>query len=461
MIESENERGVKLSMKKKILATLMLSTVVLSNVSYVAVISANDIDSQIEAKNQEISSLTVQQAAAQQQVDEIQGQVDEIVAEQAKLNEENTRLESESASLAAEIERLSADIVSRDGALKEQARSAQVDASASSYINTILDSKSIVDAVSRVNAMREIVAANNRMLEQQKTDKEVIVEKQKANQEAINTLAANRQKLEDDAQVLEVRQAELKAAQLNLAAEKATAEDEKSALLAEKAAAEEAARQAAARQAAYEAQQAALAQQQAAQQQAAVQQVVATQQQVASTQEQVASVSTPVAESTVTETASVSEQSQAEVAVQQPVATASSSSTTSTTSSSTTTSSGSSAASNNAKYDASSYPVGECTWGVKSQVSWVGPYWGNANQWVASARAEGFSVGTTPQVGAVAVWVGGTYGHVALVTAVESSTNIQVSESNYMGRRYIGNHRGWFNPTTTSEGTVYYIYPPY
>ena len=412
-------------MKKKILATLMLSTVVLSNVSYVAVISANDIDSQIEAKNQEISSLTEQQAAAQQQVDNIQGQVDEIVAEQAKLNEENARLESESASLAAEIERLSADIVSRDGALKEQARSAQVDASASSYINTILDSKSIVDAVSRVNAMREIVTANNRMLEQQKTDKEAIVEKQKANQEAIKTLAANRQKLEDDAQVLEVRQAELKAAQLNLAAEKATAEDEKSALLAEKSAAEEAARQAAARQAAYEAQQVALAQQQAA-----------------------SIVSTPVAQPS-TETIVTSSQSQV-VEQSTTVSTPSNSS-----------SSSSSAASNNARYDAKSYYVGECTWGVKSQVSWVGPYWGNANQWVASARAEGFSVGTTPQVGAVAVWVGGAYGHVALVTAVESSTNIQVSESNYMGRRYIGNHRGWFNPTTTSEGTVYYIYPSY
>lgn len=416
-------------MKKKILATLMLSTVVLSNVSYVAVISANDIDSQIEAKNQEISSLTEQQAAAQQQVDNIQGQVDEIVAEQAKLNEENARLESESASLAAEIERLSADIVSRDGALKEQARSAQVDASASSYINTILDSKSIVDAVSRVNAMREIVTANNRMLEQQKTDKEAIVEKQKANQEAIKTLAANRQKLEDDAQVLEVRQAELKAAQLNLAAEKATAEDEKSGLLAEKSAAEEAARQAAARQAAYEAQQVALAQQQAA-----------------------SIVSTPVAQSS-TETVVTSSQSQV-VEQSTTVSTPSNSSSSSSSSSS-------SAASNNARYNASSYPVGECTWGVKSQLSWVGPYWGNANQWVASARAEGFSVGTTPQVGAVAVWVGGVYGHVALVTAVESSTNIQVSESNYMGRRYIGNHRGWFNPTTTSEGTVYYIYPSY
>ncbi|MFM0818642.1 peptidoglycan hydrolase PcsB [Streptococcus suis] len=413
-------------MKKKILATIMLSTVVLSNANYVAVISANDVDSQIAAKNQQISELTAQQAEAQQQVDAIQGQVDAIVSEQAKLTEENTRLEAESQTLAADIERLSADIVSRDGALKEQARSAQVDGSASSYINTILDSKSIVDAVSRVNAMREIVSANNRMLEQQKADKEAIVEKQKANQEAITTLAANRQKLEDDAQVLQVRQAELEAAKLNLAVQKATAEDEKNSLLAQKAAAEEAARQAAARQAEYQAQQAALAQQQVASVSAPV-------------------VSTPV-ETTVTETVATVSQSTPTV---------------STPTTSTSSGSGSSAAANNARYDASSYPIGECTWGVKSQLSWVGPYWGDAKQWLASARAEGFSVGTTPQVGAVAVWVGGAYGHVALVTAVESSTNIQVSESNYMGRRYIGNHRGWFNPTTTSEGAVYYIYPPY
>ncbi|HFI0236873.1 TPA: peptidoglycan hydrolase PcsB [Streptococcus suis] len=408
-------------MKKKILATLLLSTVVLTSLNDVAVIVANDIDSQIAAKNQQISELTAQQAEAQQQVDVIQGQVDEIVAEQAKLTEENTRLEAESQTLAADIERLSADIVSRDSALKEQARSAQTDASASSYINTILDSKSIVDAVSRVNAMREIVAANNRMLEQQKTDKEVIVEKQKANQAAINTLAANRQKLEDDAQVLQVRQAELQVAQLNLAAQKATAEGEKNSLLEQKAVAEEAARQAAARQAEYEAQQRALAAQQVA---SVAAPIAAGSAEVASTPVVTQTVSTPVASSS--------------------------------------SGSGSSAAARNASFDASSYPVGECTWGVKSQLSWVGPYWGDAKHWLASAAAEGFRTGSTPQVGAIAVWTGGYYGHVAVVTAVESSTSIQVVESNYMGRRYIGNHRGgYFNPTTTSEGAVYYIYPPY
>lgn len=436
-------------MKKKILASLMLSTIVLSNVNYMSVINANDIDSQIAAKNQQINELTAQQAAAQQQVDSIQGQVNEIVAEQEKLTKENIRLEDESKVLSAEIDKLSADIVSRDGALKEQARSAQTDASASSYINTILDSKSIVDAVSRVNAMREIIAANNRMLDQQKLDKEAIVEKQKANQEAINVLAANRQKLEDDTQVLQVRQAELQVAQLNLAAEKATAEDEKNSLLEQKAAAEEAARQAAVRQAEYEAQQAALAQQQ-----------------VASAAAQAAAVAVPEVtaetQASVSEAPTTSTQAEEQVApaISIPVASTPVVSTPTSSSVSNTTSSGSStAAASNAKYDASSYPIGECTWGVKSQVSWVGPYWGNANQWVASARAEGFSVGTTPQVGAVAVWVGGAYGHVALVTAVESSTNIQVSESNYNGHRYIGNHRGWFNPTTTSEGAVYYIYP--
>lgn len=412
-------------MKKKILATLLLSTVVLTSLNDVAVIVANDIDSQIAAKNQQISELTAQQAEAQQQVDVIQGQVDEIIAEQAKLTEENARLEAESQALAADIERLSADIVSRDGALKEQARSAQTDASASSYINTILDSKSIVDAVSRVNAMREIVAANNRMLEQQKTDKEVIVEKQKANQEAINTLAANRQKLEDDAQILQVRQAELQVAQLNLAAQKATAEDEKNSLLEQKAAAEEAARQAAARQAEYEAQQRALAAQQAA------------------------SVAAPVVVASETAQAAVASEPVVTPTVSTPVVSSSSGS-------------GSSAAARNASFDSSSYPVGECTWGVKSQLSWVGPYWGDAKHWLASAAAEGFRTGSTPQVGAIAVWTGGYYGHVAVVTAVESSTSIQVVESNYMGRRYIGNHRGgYFNPTTTSEGAVYYIYPPY
>lgn len=107
---------------------------------------------------------------------------------------------------------------------------------------------------------------------------------------------------------------------------------------------------------------------------------------------------------------------------------------------------------------AGTYPVGECTWGVKVVAPWAGPYWGNGGDWAASAAAAGFRTGKTPQVGAIASWNNGGYGHVAYVIAVESENRIQVLESNYYHRN-IANQRGWFDPTTTSEGVVTYIYP--
>ena len=396
-------------MKKKIVATLLLSTIALTSFGSVVSVKANDTDSQIAAQDSLINEIAAKQAAAQAEVDAIQAQVDTIRAEQERLTAENERLEAESQKLIAEIEQLSADIISRDGALKEQARSAQTDASASSYINTILDSKSIVDAVSRVNAMREIVSANNRMLEQQKADKEALAKKQEENQEAINTVWNNQQKLAEDQKALEAQEAALQVAQLNLAAEKATAEDTKANLLAQKAAVEAEAKAAAERQAAYEAEQKRI--------QEAQQQPVTPVTPAASTP---ATPSTPAASTPSTPSTPVTTT---------PITYSSSGNT---------------------------YPVGQCTWGAKQAAPWVGNYWGNAGQWLSSARAAGFRTGSTPQVGAVAVWTNTYYGHVAVVTAVNGS-QIQVVESNYAGNMSVGNYRGWFNPA--ADGVAGYIYP--
>ena len=108
------------------------------------------------------------------------------------------------------------------------------------------------------------------------------------------------------------------------------------------------------------------------------------------------------------------------------------------------------------------YPVGQCTWGAKSLASWVGNYWGNAKNWIASAQAAGHSVGTTPVAGAIAVWPndGGGYGHVAYVTSASGANSIQVMESNYAGNMSISNYRGTFDPTSSAHGgSVFYIYP--
>ena len=401
-------------MKKKILASLLLSTVLVSQGAVLSSVKANTTDEKIAAQDSKISELTTQQKEAQKQVDEIQTQVTAIQTEQEKLQTENETLQEESKKLEGEITELSKNIVARNESLENQARSAQTNGTATSYINTIINSNSITEAISRVAAMSEIVSANNKMLQQQKEDKKAIAEKQVANNEAINTVIANQKTLADDAQALTTKQAELKVAELNLAAEKATAEGEKATLLEQKAAAEAEAKAAAEAEAAYKAQQ-------------------------TSQQQTVAASANTTFVAQVQATSSSSSSSDDDSSYTPAPTPVSQRPTYST--------------------NASSYPTGECTWGAKTLAPWAGDYWGNGAQWATSAAAAGFRTGSQPQVGAIACWNDGGYGHVAVVTAVSSSSSIQVSESNYGGDRTIGNKRGWFNPTTTSEGYVTYIYP--
>lgn len=414
-------------MKKKLLTTILLSTVALSQVGTVIYVGADSTDDKIAAQDSKIADLSSKEQSAQAEVDQIQSQVSEIKKQQETLKAENDRLNEESAKLSAEIEELSKNIVARQESLANQARSAQTTGTATSYINAIVSSGSLTEAISRVSAMNEIASANNKMLEEQKRDKEAIDAKQKENNEAINTVIANQQKLDEDAQALTTKEAELKVAQLNLAAEKSTAENEKNALLAEKAAAEKAAAEAAAAEAAYRAQQ--------EEQRKAVEASANT-----NLQAQVqAATQTPAAEAAQPQ-ATVATPAAAPAVQTQTVATP--------------------AATSRPTYStsASSYPVGECTWGAKVLAPWAGDYWGNGAQWAASAAAAGFRTGSQPQVGAIACWNDGGYGHVAVVTAVQSTTSIQVSESNYLGIRSIGNYRGWFNPVN-AQGSVTYIYP--
>ena len=112
--------------------------------------------------------------------------------------------------------------------------------------------------------------------------------------------------------------------------------------------------------------------------------------------------------------------------------------------------------------ETNTYPVGQCTWAVKSLAPWIPNWLGNAGGWAVNARAKGFRVGTTPRVGSIVIWPhdGNGYGHVAYVTDVSSNTRIQVKESNYAGKQYIANFRGWFNPLDSFwGGDVSYIYP--
>ena len=435
-------------MKKQVLSTLLLSTVLLSQgLTTIQTVSAGALNphevvdvpqttptsvsnSTIAEQDQKVEQLTEKQKEASSQLENVQNKVTALETEQANLQAETDRLESVSKDLEKDINNLSKNIVSRQESLEKQARSAQTSGSVLDYVNAVVNSNSISDAISKVTSMNQIVEASNKMLAQQKSDKEDILAKQEENNQAINTVIANKEKLEDDAQALNSRKAELEVAKLNLEVEKTEAEDKKAELVEQKAEAERQAAKALEEEKAY------LAQKES-------EKAVVTNSANTSLAQEVSAVSTPSAPILSEEVAPTSEP-QEEVTA--PTSTPTVTPTVSTTS--------------RPRYntDASSYPMGECTWGAKTLAPWAGDYWGNGAQWATSAAAAGFRTGSTPQVGAIACWNDGAYGHVAVVTAVESNTRIQVSESNVGGKRYIGNHRGWFNPTTTSEGFVTYIY---
>ena len=455
-------------MKKRILSAVLVSGVTLSAA---ASVHAEDYDSQIAATNNAISNLASQQEAAQAQVATIQSQVSTLRTQKTELEAKNAELEKVSADLESEIQELSSKIVARQDSLAKQARSAQQNNTATSYINSILNSKSISEAITRITAISKVVTANNDLLTKQESDQKELAAKQVENQAAINTIAANKSELETTEAGLTTQQAELEAAQVTLAAELATAQNEKTSLVSAKSTAESVAASTAA----------SVAQSQAIAESEATAQVVDSSEaatsvassEVAATSEAVAQPSEAPVSETSTASEAAQEPASSETSEVQPESAAPAVSEAPVSVAPVVTSEAAPAASEapapaaethkvSAASTPNTYPVGQCTWGAKSLAPWAGNNWGNAKDWIASAQAAGHSVGTTPVAGAIAVWPndGGGYGHVAYVTSASGVNSIQVMESNYAGNMLIGNYRGTFDPTSSAHGgSVYYIYP--
>lgn len=83
-----------------------------------------------------------------------------------------------------------------------------------------------------------------------------------------------------------------------------------------------------------------------------------------------------------------------------------------------------------ASYGYNGYDYGYCTWYVANKIS-MPSNWGNANTWAYYAALSGWTVSSTPRVGAIAQTSAGRFGHVAYVEAVsEDGSQIKFSDMN-------------------------------
>lgn len=83
--------------------------------------------------------------------------------------------------------------------------------------------------------------------------------------------------------------------------------------------------------------------------------------------------------------------------------------------------------------------VSYTAWKVGQRTGEFPRYWGNANMWPSSARAAGYSTGSTPRANSVGVILAGDYGHVVWIEAVNDDGTVDISQYNY----YNAGGSGW------------------
>lgn len=235
-------------MKKKILSTLLISSLMLSATALPLVVSADTVDSKIESQDKKIADLKNKENSATSTLASIQGNISSIQEQASALQAKQGELNETIGTLNEEVKALEARIEKRDASIKEQARSVQVESSNSNVVDLVLNAESVSDALTKVMAASKLVNANNDMMTQQKEDKEAVEAKKNETEEKIAEVQTTAVELEKKKGELVDQELAQQATVNAIAAEKETEQGKKDQYLAEQAAAEaqrEAARKAA------------------------------------------------------------------------------------------------------------------------------------------------------------------------------------------------------------------------
>ena len=437
-------------MKKKIISAILMSTVVLSAAAPLSGVYA-DTNSDIAKQDATISSAQSAKAQAQAQVDSLQSKVDSLQQKQASTKAQIAKIESEAKALNAQIATLNESIAERTKTLEAQARSAQVNSSATNYMDAVVNSKSLTDVIQKVTAIATVSSANKQMLEQQEKEQKELSQKSETVKKNYNQFVSLSQSLDSQAQELTSQQAELKVATLNYQATIATAQDKKQSLLDEKAAAEKAAQEAAKKQAAYEAQQKEAAKAQAASTAATTKAVEEATSTVSSSQASQSSSSSSNTSSN--NTSSNSSSSSSNSSSSNSSNGGGSTNTGNNNAAGTGNTGGSSSSGINSTPIANPYAGGGCTDYVWQYFAAQGIYIrnimpGNGGQWATNGPAQGVLhvVGAAPGVIASSFsadfvgYANSPYGHVAIVKSVNSNGTITIKEGGY-GTTWWGHER--------------------
>ncbi len=223
---------------KKIFTLLLAGSLGLG--SFISpVVSAEAAPSSVSEYNSVISTLNSKENQLTQKVNTIQKSIKENEEEAETLVAEMEATETELSELRDEIEELKLAIENREVLLDEQARALQIVGESGNVVSFVLQAESLSEVVGRVDVVSKIITSNKQTIDKQEEDKALVEGKEEetiAKQEKQMQTAA---KLESNKALLEEQKAEQESLLAQVAAEKAVAQGERDALIAQAKAAEQ------------------------------------------------------------------------------------------------------------------------------------------------------------------------------------------------------------------------------
>lgn len=220
-------------MKKKnlFMTFLYISSVALTAVPLTSMAESNS--QAIDSKDKEISALKSKQSEVSQQISSLEDEITAIYDKGIDLNQQKTKLTQSSEKLEKEITELNARIEKRTEAIQNQGRNVQVNGQGSKMLDIVLNSESISDAVGRIQAISNILTANNDLIKQQQEDKSAVETKKSDIQENLKSVEKANEQLSKEKENLIAKQADLNVLKGDIDSQTSSAENSKNTLLKE------------------------------------------------------------------------------------------------------------------------------------------------------------------------------------------------------------------------------------
>ncbi|MDA9471295.1 coiled-coil domain-containing protein [Enterococcus sp. 5H] len=225
-------------MKKNIISALMVCSVTLTSIALPSTVIADEYDTKIDQQTEIINGLKTKESEAAAKLATIESDMLTTAAKIDELSAKKDELTKEIKALYNEISDLNVRIQKREVQMRNQARDVQVSGASTSYLDVIVNSESIADAISRVQGISTLVSANNDLLKQQNTDKEDVEKKSDSVETQISVLETSEKELTRQQDSLKTLKIEQEVAKNELEAQRSTEEDKKSDYVAQKEAAQ-------------------------------------------------------------------------------------------------------------------------------------------------------------------------------------------------------------------------------